>query len=148
MVVSCWGLVTDGWLFSLTLSCNEKSKKPERKIRRKKVAMIAKPVPEESISSIFSLFILLIFSMVSFILEKQNCFEILQKHSIISRCNPIHYGPVAQLARAPVLHSGGRRFDSCRVHSYRKTGFMPVFFSSWLGVARNRKAFEIDLSQG
>ncbi len=28
----------------------------------------------------------------------------------------INYGPVAQLARAPVLHSGGRRFNSCRVH--------------------------------
>ena len=28
----------------------------------------------------------------------------------------IPFGPVAQLARAPVLHSGGRRFDSCRVH--------------------------------
>ena len=28
----------------------------------------------------------------------------------------LYVGPVAQLARAPVLHSGGRRFKSCRVH--------------------------------
>ena len=30
------------------------------------------------------------------------------------------YGPLAHLARAPVLHSGGKRFESARVHKQNR----------------------------
>ncbi len=37
-------------------------------------------------------------------------------HVMFCRFNLIYLGPVAQLARASVFHSEGRRFNSCRVH--------------------------------
>lgn len=42
-------------------------------------------------------------------------------------------GPVAQLARARVLHSRGRRFNSCRVHRYIKYRLHVGFYvSGWV----------------
>ena len=38
-----------------------------------------------------------------------------------------HFGPVAQLARASVLHSEGRRFNSCRVHTLKKSCLRMIF---------------------
>ena len=38
------------------------------------------------------------------------------------------YGPVAQLARAPVLHSGGRWFESSQVHEDKKASTSVAFF--------------------
>ena len=40
-----------------------------------------------------------------------------QKNAYYVRVQRFHCGPVAQLARARVLHSRGRRFNSCRVHN-------------------------------
>ena len=40
----------------------------------------------------------------------------------------IDFGELAQLARAPALHAGGRRFDSDILHIIKKQVIIPAFF--------------------